>query len=429
MLPTYRTDAELYSIPKFSLEKEDIEDFASELKAFHGEYRECFPRSESRDNFLRYMAGQFSTLERKSIEPMALHIQGAKVRAMQRFISDVTWEEEKILPIYRSMVNEDMGNPHGVLIFDETGFRKKGDDSVGVAKQYCGTIGKVDNCQVGVFTAYASPHGYALLDKRLFMPEKWLSDDYKDKRRKCKVPKDVVFKTKPQLAADMFGGLKKEEIIPFKYVVADSLYGNSSDFISAIEDCIGVTYFVSMPLNTLCWLQRPVTRKKHYRYKGEDRVKEVVEDTEKKPISFEVLAKSIHNYFWYRRKVSEGTKGPIAYEFTKRRITLSQNGLPQKTLWLIIKRTIEDNPTYSYYISNAPLSTRLKTFVWLSGIRWAIEQCFEETKTELGMDHYEVRKYAGWNQHILTSMLAHFFLWHLKIRLGKKSASHYAIAA
>ncbi|MCP4257473.1 MAG: IS701 family transposase, partial [Planctomycetes bacterium] len=375
------------------------------------------------------MAGQFSTLERKSIEPMALHIQGAKVRAMQHFISDVTWEEEKILPIYRTMVNEDMGDPNGVLIFDETGFRKKGNDSVGVAKQYCGPIGKVDNCQVGVFAAYASPYGYALVDKRLFMPEKWFSDGYKGNREKCKVPKDVLFKTKPQLAADMFGRLQKEDLIPFKYVVADSIYGNSPDFISAIEACVGMTYFVSMPLDTLCWLQGPVTRKKHYRYKGEDRVKEVVEKTGKKPISLEALAKSIHNYFWYRRKVSEGTKGPIEYEFTKRRVTLSINGLPEKTVWLIIKRTIEDNPTYSYSISNAPLSTRLKTFVWLSGLRWAIEQCFQETKSELGMDHYEVRKYAGWNQHILTSMLAHFFLWHLKIRLGKKSTSHYAIAA
>ncbi len=308
MLPACRTDVDLYSIPKFSLEKDDVEDFASELEAFHGEYREYFPRSESRDNFLRYMAGQFSTLERKSIEPMALHIQGAKVRAMQRFISDVTWEEEKILPKYRSMVNEDMGDPHGVLIFDETGFRKKGGDSIGVAKQYCGTIGKVDNCQVGVFAAYASPHGYALVDKRLFMPEKWFSDDYKGKREKCKVPKDVVFKTKPQLAADMFSVLKKEEIIPFKYVVTDSLYGNSPDFISAIEDCIGVTYFVSMPFNTLCWLQWPVTREKHYRYKGEDRVKEVVEDTEKKPISFEALAKSIHNFFGTGAKFLKGPR-------------------------------------------------------------------------------------------------------------------------
>ena len=144
-------------------------------------------------------------------------------------------------------------------------------------------------------------------------------------------------------------------------------------------------------------LERPITREKQYKYKGQMRTRLIVERTEKKPISVQALAKSINNYFWYRRKVSEGTKGPIEYEFTKRRITLSRDGLPHKTVWLVIKRTIEESPTYYYYISNAPVSTRLKTFVWLSGIRWAIEQCFEETKSELGMDQYEVRKYAGWN--------------------------------
>ncbi len=131
---------------------------------------------------------------------------------------------------------------------------------------------------------------------------------------------------------------------------------------------------------------------------------------------------NINDYFWYRRKVSEGTKGTSEYEFTKRRIILSNNGLPQKMLWLIIRRTIEDQLVYKYYLSNAPPSAKLSLFVWLSGIRWAIEQCFEETKSELGMDHYEVRKYTAWHHHILTCMLAHFFLWHLKIRLGKKKA-------
>ena len=114
-------------------------------------------------------------------------------------------------------------------------------------------------------------------------------------------------------------------------------------------------------------------------------------------MTVEAFAKSINKYFWYRRVVAEGAKGPIAYEFTKRRVILSKEGLPDETVWLVIRRTLGDNPIYSYYISNAPLSTRLATFVWLSGIRWAIEQCFEETKTELGMDHYEVRGYPGWN--------------------------------
>jgi SRSO17 transposase len=226
----------------------------------------------------------------------------------------------------------------------------------------------------------------------------------------------------------MLNNIVDEEIVPFKYVLADSLYGASPEFIATAESLIGTTYFVQVPEDTRCWLKRPVTREKQYKYKGEIRSKTVLEKTEKKPITVSTLATNINDYFWYRRKVSEGTKGPIEYEFTKRRIILSNNGLPQKTVWLIIRRTIEEEPVYKYYLSNAPTSARLSLFVWLSGIRWAIEQCFEETKSELGMDHYEVRKYAGWHHHMLTSMLAHFFLWHLKIRLGKKNTIYYFIA-
>ena len=133
------------------------------------------------------------------------------------------------------------------------------------------------------------------------------------------------------------------------------------------------------------------------------------------------VAVSLPASSWYRRKVSEGTKGPIVYEFARQRVTLCKDGLPERPVWLVIKRTWGAEPSFSYYISNAPASTPLRTFVWLSGLRWAIEQCFEESKTELGMDHYEVRKYAGWHHHVLTTMLAHFFLWHLKLHLGKKS--------
>jgi len=429
MLPEIRNQEYLYSVPKFNVSDGDVKNFINELKGFHQVFSDCFHRSESRDHFFQYMVGQFSELERKSIEPIALTVEKGNVRAMQRFISDAEWEDTKILNKYRNLVNEDMGSPDGVLIFDETGFLKKGNDSVGVAKQYCGTIGKVENCQVGVFAAYASPNGYALLDKRLFVPEKWFSDPYKLRRQKCRLPKSTTFKTKPQLASDMLNHLVKEAVVPFKYVTADSLYGNSGEFIQAVESHPQLTYFVEMPCDTLCWIQRPVTRDKKYKYRGKILSKTILEKTAKKPIDVSTLAKSINNFFWYRRKVSEGTKGPIEYEFTKRRIVLSQNNLPQKTVWLIIRRTIEKQPVYKFFVSNAGSSARLNLFVWLSGIRWAIEQCFEEAKSELGMDQYEVRKHRGWHHHIITCMLAHFFLWHLKIRLGKKSTVYYAVAA
>lgn len=429
MLPVSRRDEHLYSVPKFDLGKGDIKGFMNELVGFHEQFSDCFYRSESREHFFNYMSGQFSDLERKSIEPIALAVKDGNVRALQRFVSVAPWDDDKIISKYRSLVNEDLGSPDGALVFDESGFIKKGQDSVGVARQYCGTAGKVDNCQVGVFAAYVSDHGYAMVDKRLFIPEQWFSEEYHERRQKCNMPENSVFQTKPQLAAEMLMDIHSENVLPFKYVLADSIYGVSPKFIGAVENLPGITYFVSVPKKTLCWLKRPMTISKRYRWGGKVRTKTVLADTDSKPVSVCELAKNINDYFWYRRQVSEGAKGPIVYEFTRRRVILSASGLPEKTVWLLIRRTIGDDPQYSYFISNAPRSTRLKTLVWLSGLRWAIEQCFEEAKTELGMDHYEVRKFMGWHHHILTCIMAHFFLWHLKIRLGKKSTIYYAIAA
>ena len=243
------------------------------------------------------------------------------------------------------------------------------------------------------------------------------------------MPEDTVFQTKPQLAVEILNAVNEENTLPFRYVLADSIYGISPDFIAAVEALPDKTYFVSVPKDTRCWLKRPMTITKSYRWGGKIRTKTALVDPDSKPLSVEELAQNINDYFWYRRQVSEGTKGPIVYEFTRRQVIVSEDGLPQKSVWLLIRRTLGDDPKYCYFISNASSSTRLKTLVWLSGLRWAIEQCFEEAKTELGMDHYEVRKFKGWQHHMLTCMLAHFFLWHLKIRMGKKSTVYYAAAA
>jgi SRSO17 transposase len=429
MLPACRTEGDGFAIPKFTLDPSDVEGFLDELHGFHTAFRDCFARREPRDHFFHYMVGQFSELDRKSIEPMALQVEGGNVRAMQRGLSEAVWDDVQMLRTYHRLVHEDMGDPEGVVIFDESGFPKKGHDSVGVARQYCGTLGKVDNCQVGVFAAYTSRHGYALVDTRLFMPEPWFTDAYTRRRTQCQVPQDRGFQTKPQLAVAMLRELRDEGVLPFKYVVADCLYGHSPEFLEAVEEEASTIYFVSIPADTRCWLQGPVMQTKQYTYKGERQTKRVVAPLEKEPIAVETLAASLHNCFWYRRKVAEGTKGPIEYEFTKRQVTLCGAGRPTRTVWLVMKRTMGANPSYWYYVSNAPVSMRLPLFVWLSGLRWAIEQCFEEAKTELGMDQYEVRKYPGWHHHMLATMLAHFFLWHLQIRLGKKSTGHYGIPA
>jgi len=429
MLAACRTEGELFTVPTFDLTSRDVDGFLDELRAFHAQFRHGFSRSEPREHFFHYMVGQFSELERKSIEPMALAVDGGNVRGMQRFISDDVWKEDAMRQTYHGLVTDAMGTPDGVLIFDESGFVKKGKESVGVARQYCGTLGKVENSQVGVFAAYASRHGYALVDQRLFMPEAWFGEDDTERRAKCDVPDDVVFQTKPQLAVEMLRAIRREGRLPFKYVVADCLYGKSPTFLEALDACVGVTALVSIPAESRCWLQRPATLDKTYIYKGEGRTKRVLAPSAEAALTVEAFAQRLRPHVWYRRKVSEGTKGPIDYEFARKRVTLCKEGLPDRTVWLVIKRSLGANPSYWYYVSNAPESTPLRLFVWLSGMRWAIEQCFEETKTELGMDHYEVRKYPGWHHHILTCMLAHFFLWRLKIRLKKKSACADGLAA
>lgn len=421
MLPTCRTENEGFAIPLLDLTPSDVDGLLEELRGFHTAFEPCFTRREPREHFFRYLVGQCSALERKSIEPIALEVEGGNVRAMQRLMTDVVWDEPQMRGIYHHLVSDDLGDGEGVVIVDESGFPKKGRDSVGVARQYCGTLGKVENCQVGVFAAYASRHGYALLDKRLFLPEVWCTDAYASRRTTCKMPEELAFQSKPQLAADMVRTLHDEGVLPFKYVVADCLYGNSPTFLEAIEHYGELIYFVAIPADTRGWLQGPVLKTKQYRYKGAVHTKQQVMAQHSDPPSVEAIAQGIHACFWYRRTVSEGTKGPITYEFTKRQIILCRDGLPDRAVWLVIKRSLDEQPAYWYYISNAPISSRLPLFIWLSGVRWAIELCFGEAKTELGMDHYELRKYPGWHHHMLTCMLAHFFLWHVKIRLGKKS--------
>jgi SRSO17 transposase len=259
------------------------------------------------------------------------------------------------------------------------------------------------------------------VDKRLFLPEPWFGEDYVERRHKCPVPEELRCHTKPQWAAEMVMAIRGEGRLPFKYVVAAWLYGNSPDFLDAIAACVGVTALVSIPSDTRGGLQRPGTTETTYTYKGAMRSQRVVAPEGAAPLTGAALAPPLPSSGWYRRRGSEGSKGPLAYAVARKRVPLCKNDLPARTVWLVIQRTLGAHPTDAFYLSNAPASAPLRLCVWLSGLRWAVEQSFEETKTALGRAHYEVRKYPGWHRPMLTSMLAHFFLWPLKLRLGKKS--------
>ncbi len=421
MFPDIRSQGEPFSIPPFDLVPSEIDGFMDALRTFQSAFHDGFSRRESRAHFLTYMVGQFSHLDRKSIEPMALAVEGGNIRGMQRLISDVTWDDEHMLGTYHHLVADELGDSGGVVLFDETSFVKKGKASAGVARQYCRSLGHVENTQVGVFAAYASRHGTAFLDKRLFMPEVWFSDAYAERRANCHVPKEVGFQSKAQLAAAMMRALSLAGRVPFKYVVVDGLYGNSPDLLDALDTGVGVTALAAIPGDTRCWLHAPGTEDKTYSYKGTVRSKRAVVASAPTPSIVAALAASLPASSWYRRQVSDGTRGPIEYAFARKRITLCQDGLPGRTVWLVIRRTLGAQPLSVYFISNAPASTPLSRLVGLSEVSGAVAQCVEEGNTELGMSHYEVRKYSGWHHHMLTTMLAHFFLWRLKRRLGPPS--------
>ena len=227
-----------------------------------------------------------------------------------------------------------------------------------------------------------------MVDKRLFLPEQWWSDASASRRAQCDVPKEVVFHTKPPLAADMVRRLQESGTLPFRSITADCLYGNSPEFWAACEACVGTVAFVAVPEETRCWLAPVATATKSSTSKGKRRTKRVVTTPGTPLQSVAKLAQHIGPRAWYRRTVSEGPKGPIVYECARTRVTLCQDDQPVSTVWLVMKRTLGAEPRYWYDISNAPVSMPLRVFVWLSGVRWAIEQGFEETKTELGMAHY-----------------------------------------
>jgi SRSO17 transposase len=265
MLAACRTQQNPDVQPNFALTCTDVEGFLDQLHEFHQAFHSCFVRREPREHFLHYMAGQLSALERKAIEPMASHLEGGNIRGMQRFISDDVWKADEMRQTYHGMVADEMGEPQGMIIFDESGFVKKGEDSVGVARQYCGPIGKVENCPEGVFAAYASSRGYALVDKRLFLPEAWFDDDHAERRAACRVPKATLFQSKPELAAQMLRAIRSEGVLVFRSIGADSVYGNSPVFLDALDAWVGSVYLVGISSETRCWLQCPVTQEQTYR--------------------------------------------------------------------------------------------------------------------------------------------------------------------
>jgi SRSO17 transposase len=402
-----------------------VSKLANMLKTHMKRFESCFYRVEQEFNANVYVKGLLSHLERKSIEPISIEFNPDKrgVRNLQFFMKKAGWDDKEGLRIYQEGLDQKISEPNGMITIDESGNRKKGKNSVGVASQYCGSIGKVDNSQVGVYLGYSGEKGYALVSSRIFMPEKWFGEDYKTRRTECLVPKDLTFKTKPQIAIELLKEVESAGLFDAKWVGVDSLYGNNKEFLKAIPD--KYWYFADVPCDAQVWSSKPDFEIPEYSGKGRRTTKEAATT---KSIKVSNIAKD-DNIPWKNVYLGEGSKGPIYSNVKCVRVFRDFGTVEAKydieECWLFIREREDGEIRYS--ISNAPADIDESELHKASVMRWPIEQCFNEMKDQLGMDHCEARSWPAWHRHMLLVFIAYEFLLDIRMLVTDKKKSNFVL--
>jgi SRSO17 transposase len=361
---------------------EEVQAWAAGLDALHARIAGRFVRAEPRRRALAYLRGLLGNVTRKNGWQLAEHAGERTPDGMQRLLATADWDPELVRDDLRAYVVEQLGDPSAVLVVDETGFLKKGTTSVGVQRQYCGTAGKVDNCQLGVFLAYASPKGRAMIDRELYLPESWTDDP--ERCRAARVPEQVGFRTKPQLARVMLERAL-DAGVPAAWVTADEVYGGSPTLRQWLEGR-GVWHVLAVKCTELLEVASP---------------NGVVRE------SAEQLGAAVPAEQWIACSAGHGAKGRRLYDWT--RVELAAPATAGMAGWLLVRRSHSDGEL-AFYACYGPAATPLVGLVRVAGTRWAVEEGFQQAKGEVGLDHYEVRKWPGWYRHITLALLAHAFL-------------------
>jgi SRSO17 transposase len=379
--------------PVMNLAPRDVEAIAEALVIYHEQFHDLFQRREQRQWSAFYLRGQLSDLERKTVEPMVLATHGpdtAAVRAGQQFLGQGAWDDTAILVRPQGLVAESLGEPDGVVIFDGSGFPKQGTHSVGVARQYCGAVGKIAHCPHGVFAAYVSRKGYPFLDRRLYMPEAWLDKAHTALRQRYGVPADLTFQTEPQLALEMLDELVEGAVVPFAWVVADEHYGMIPSFLDGIE-ARQKWYVVEVPASTKVWVGAPKVETSSQGALGRPRKHPRLADGEARAQELAQVAAGLPARAWQRHTIKEGSKGPIEAMFAFVRVTRARRGRPGAPAWAVLRRSTDETKALKVFLSNAPAPCAPEDLVRVRGLRWPVETALEEAKGELGMEHYETR--------------------------------------
>jgi len=418
-----------------------LEGIVEELAAYHAAFAPCFPYQAQRVWSEVYLRGLLvADVPRKNIEAVALRLLGAgeaadrQVRALQHFVGEGAWDDAAVLRAHWRLVDQTLGEAEGVLMVDGGDVPKQGTHSAGVARQWCGALGKRANCQAGVFVGYASRRGYTLLDRRLYLPAPWFSPEYRERWQACAIPPETRFATKPLLAAELVEGILASGTVRARWLTCDEGFGDDPAFLDRIA-ASGLWYLAEVSRSTHVWpLAAPdgqtaraapgvwVPPQTASR-KGPAPTRVRLAPESPAPQTVAAWAAQVPAAAWQRYRILEGAKGPLLADFVAVRVVAVRDRLPGPTVWLVIRRTVPapgEAPVYKYYLSNAPGDLPLVALVWVSGMRWPIERCFTEGKDELGLDHYECRFWRGWHHHMTLVILAHHFLVRLQGRLNQR---------
>jgi SRSO17 transposase len=398
---------------------EELDHWADAFVAFHARFADLFARSETRDQAAKYLRGLLAPLERKTSWQLAEASGDATPDRTQRLLYRADWDADAARDRLQHFIIEQFGDDEGIGVVDETGFLKKGTSSVGVARQYSGTAGKVENCQVATLLSYASPHGHVFLDRRLYLPKEWAQDQ--QRRERAKVPEDVGFQTKPQQAQAMLAHAWQQGV-PMRWVTGDEVYGDAPDLRDAIA-AGGRLYVLAVSCSTPVWTERPAVVAPRTDTGGRPQTKTRLAQNAPRAQSVATVVASWPANAWQRLSVAEGEKGPREYDWACARIVESREGLPGPCGFLLARRSLTDASELAYYLSNAPVTTPLEILARVAAQRYSVEECIEEGKGESGLDAYEVRFWHSWHRHITLAMMAHAWLAAMRTGGGVKKGA------
>jgi SRSO17 transposase len=387
-----------------------IRQLEPKLTRFLDRFRDCFDRRDTRAHLGVYVRGRLSDLPQKSVEPIALEADVAP-RTLQEFLSQHRWDEDRLRDRLQRLVAAEHRGPHTIGIFDETGDPKKGDKTPGVQKQWCGRLGKTENCVVTVHRGLARGDFHCLLDGELFLPESWDAD--RDRCREAGIPDGMVYRPKWKIALALYdravaNGLR------FDWLTFDEGYGGKPELLRALATRTQ-RYVAEVPRSLAGWLERPrvVTRPYHKNRCGRGRKTPRLASGSRPARRIDELldAPPLRDQSWQRFRVKDGEKGPMVWECKHVMLTVKgADGLPGETLHLVVARDVLDPDELKFFVSNAPPETSVGTLLLVAFSRWRVERCFEDQKSEIGLDQYEGRRYLGLRRHLIISALSYLFL-------------------